>query len=114
MRLSERGTRAVRPVPWPVAHFAPSCPPPPGTTSRPPRPLAPPRASAPPCRARARPVHAHAPCTRPQAGDIVPKKKPDPAIYLLAARELRVEPGRCCVIEDSKIGLQAAKAAGMR
>lgn len=28
------------------------------------------------------------------AGDIVAKKKPDPAIYLLAAQELKVEPSR--------------------
>ena len=28
------------------------------------------------------------------AGDVVPKKKPDPAIYLLAAKELSVEPSR--------------------
>jgi len=48
------------------------------------------------------------------AGDCVPRKKPDPAIYLLAAEELGVDPARCVVIEDSKIGLLAAKAAGMR
>lgn len=48
------------------------------------------------------------------AGDIVPKKKPDPAVYLLAAKELSVDPSRCVVVEDSRIGLQAAKAAGMR
>ncbi|KAI8471357.1 MAG: HAD-like domain-containing protein [Monoraphidium minutum] len=47
------------------------------------------------------------------AGDVVPKKKPDPAIYLLAAKELGVDPARCVVVEDSRIGLQAAKAAGM-
>ncbi|WIA23378.1 hypothetical protein OEZ85_000140 [Tetradesmus obliquus] len=47
------------------------------------------------------------------AGDVVPKKKPDPAIYLLAAKELGVNPARCVVVEDSRIGLQAAKAAGM-
>ena len=28
------------------------------------------------------------------AGDCVPKKKPDPAIYLLAASELGVDPAR--------------------
>lgn len=28
------------------------------------------------------------------AGDVVPKKKPDPAIYLLAAQELGVNPAR--------------------
>lgn len=48
------------------------------------------------------------------AGDCVPKKKPDPAIYLLAAKELGVDPQRCVVIEDSRIGLLAARAAGMR
>jgi HAD superfamily hydrolase (TIGR01509 family) len=46
------------------------------------------------------------------AGDIVPKKKPDPAIYLLAAKELGVDPRQCVVVEDSGIGLRAAKAAG--
>lgn len=47
------------------------------------------------------------------AGDVVPRKKPDPAIYDLAAGELGFEPDRCVVIEDSHIGLAAAKAAGM-
>ena len=28
------------------------------------------------------------------AGDIVPRKKPDPAIYMLAAKELGVQPSR--------------------
>lgn len=46
------------------------------------------------------------------AGDVVPRKKPDPAIYLLACEELGVDPRRCAVIEDSGIGLRAAKAAG--
>lgn len=48
------------------------------------------------------------------AGDVVPKKKPAPDIYLLAAKELGVDPSRCVVIEDSHIGSQAAKAAGMK
>jgi hypothetical protein len=48
------------------------------------------------------------------AGDVVPKKKPDPAIYLLAAARLGVDPARCVVVEDSDIGLRAARAAGMR
>jgi HAD superfamily hydrolase (TIGR01509 family) len=47
------------------------------------------------------------------AGDIVAKKKPDPAIYNLAAKELALDPSRCVVIEDSNNGLRAAKAAGM-
>lgn len=48
------------------------------------------------------------------AGDMVPKKKPAPDIYLLAAERLGVNPARCVVVEDSRIGLLAAKAAGMR
>ncbi|MQM22212.1 hypothetical protein Taro_055261 [Colocasia esculenta] len=48
------------------------------------------------------------------AGDVVPKKKPDPAIYLLAASTLGVEPSSCVVVEDSAIGLSAAKSAGMK
>ncbi|XAR50280.1 Sugar-terminal-phosphatase [Bertholletia excelsa] len=48
------------------------------------------------------------------AGDVVPRKKPDPAIYTLAATTLGVEPSSCVVVEDSAIGLQAAKAAGMK
>uniref|UniRef100_A0A0E0NX83 Uncharacterized protein n=3 Tax=Oryza TaxID=4527 RepID=A0A0E0NX83_ORYRU len=48
------------------------------------------------------------------AGDVVPRKKPDPAIYLLAATTLGVDPSSCVVVEDSTIGLAAAKAAGMK
>ena len=48
------------------------------------------------------------------AGDVVPRKKPDPAIYELAASTLGVEPSSCVVVEDSAIGLAAAKAAGMK
>lgn len=48
------------------------------------------------------------------AGDVVPRKKPDPAIYTLAASELGVDPARCVVVEDSHIGVRAARSAGMR
>ena len=47
------------------------------------------------------------------AGDVVARKKPDPAIYTLAAETLGLEPGRCVVVEDSNNGLRAALAAGM-
>lgn len=47
------------------------------------------------------------------AGDMVAKKKPDPAVYNLAASDLGLNPAACVVIEDSHIGLTAAKAAGM-
>ena len=48
------------------------------------------------------------------AGDIVSRKKPDPEIYRLASERLDVRPARCVVVEDSRNGLLAAKAAGMR
>merc|ERR1719310_1904635 len=46
-------------------------------------------------------------------GDAVAAKKPAPDVYLLAAEKLGVKPAASVVIEDSGIGLQAAKAAGM-
>ncbi|HET6790743.1 MAG TPA: hexitol phosphatase HxpB, partial [Actinomycetota bacterium] len=39
--------------------------------------------------------------------------KPDPAVFLSAARRLEVLPERCLVVEDSINGVRAAKAAGM-
>jgi sugar-phosphatase len=43
-----------------------------------------------------------------------PIGKPDPACYLLAAERLGIEPAACVVFEDSRAGVLAAKAAGMR
>jgi HAD superfamily hydrolase (TIGR01509 family) len=40
--------------------------------------------------------------------------KPDPGLFLHAARTLGVHPSRCVVVEDSSFGVYAAKAAGMR
>jgi beta-phosphoglucomutase len=40
--------------------------------------------------------------------------KPDPEVFLLAARGLKVPPERCLVLEDAPVGIQAAKAGGMR
>lgn len=47
------------------------------------------------------------------AGDDVKLKKPDPSIYITAAEKLGVQSQNCLVVEDSVIGLQAAKGAGM-
>ncbi|KAL5222384.1 hypothetical protein ABZP36_027097 [Zizania latifolia] len=47
------------------------------------------------------------------AGDDVKLKKPDPSIYITAAEKLGVQSNNCLVVEDSVIGLQAAKGAGM-
>ena len=41
------------------------------------------------------------------------KKKPDPEIYLLAAKATGTEPSECLVVEDAFSGIQAAKNAGM-
>jgi HAD superfamily hydrolase (TIGR01509 family) len=41
------------------------------------------------------------------------KSKPDPEAFLLAASKLGVAPKNCLVFEDTKMGIQAATAAGM-
>lgn len=48
------------------------------------------------------------------AGDVVKRKKPDPEIYLVARERLGLRGAECVVVEDSRNGLLAAKAAGMR
>ncbi len=48
------------------------------------------------------------------AGDIVSKKKPDPEIYNLAKEHLGLRGSDGLVVEDSRNGLLAAKAAGLR
>ena len=40
--------------------------------------------------------------------------KPDPALFLHAAKVMNYPPDRCIVIEDSEVGIEAAEAAGMR
>ena len=47
-------------------------------------------------------------------GNDVSRLKPDPMIYETAAAKLGIDPTRCVVIEDSLVGLRAAKGAGMR
>jgi len=55
-----------------------------------------------------------APSMKIFAGDMVKKKKPDPEIYLMAAKELGIAPMKCVVVEDAAIGMKAGKAAGMQ
>ena len=47
-------------------------------------------------------------------GNDVKKKKPDPELFLLAAKRMGIEPANCVVIEDAPNGVQAAKAAGAK
>ena len=48
------------------------------------------------------------------SGHELSETKPSPQIYLLAAEKLRVTADDCVVIEDSPIGVKAAKSAGMK
>lgn len=48
------------------------------------------------------------------AGDDVAQKKPAPDVYLLALQGLGLPPAACLAFEDSRPGLAAAKAAGLR
>lgn len=47
-------------------------------------------------------------------GQDVVHKKPDPEIFLTAARKLALDPRRCLVVEDAVNGVAAARAAGSR
>ncbi|UXP31312.1 HAD family phosphatase [Reichenbachiella agarivorans] len=47
------------------------------------------------------------------SSDEVKQAKPNPDIFLLAAKKLGVNPTDCLVIEDSRNGILAARAAGM-
>ena len=42
------------------------------------------------------------------------KSKPDPEVFLVAARKLELSPGQCLVVEDSAAGIEAAAAGGMK
>ncbi|HZG03842.1 MAG TPA: HAD family phosphatase [Streptomyces sp.] len=44
----------------------------------------------------------------------VGRGKPEPDVFLEAARRLGVEPARCAVVEDAPPGAEAARRAGMR
>ena len=46
------------------------------------------------------------------SGDDVEKSKPDPAPYLLAAKQLSVDITKCVVIEDSLTGVESGLASG--
>jgi beta-phosphoglucomutase len=41
------------------------------------------------------------------------QSKPDPAVFLLAAKRLGLQPAECLVIEDAVAGVESARRAGM-
>jgi beta-phosphoglucomutase family hydrolase len=47
------------------------------------------------------------------SGEEVLHGKPDPAVFLVAAKRLGIVPADCVVIEDALVGIEAAKRAGM-
>ncbi len=44
----------------------------------------------------------------------IENKKPDPGIFLLAAKKIGLSPGECLVVEDAVNGVKAAKKAGAK
>lgn len=44
----------------------------------------------------------------------ITRGKPDPEIYLIAAKQLQVHPSDCIVFEDTMTGIESAKTAGMK
>lgn len=46
-------------------------------------------------------------------GEDVRNSKPDPEIFLKAAKQLKVDPKKCIVLEDSPVGVKAAYNGGM-
>ncbi len=48
------------------------------------------------------------------AADDVDRHKPDPAVYIKAAKRLNIDPGYCIVVEDAKDGIEAAINGGMK
>ncbi|MFH1752485.1 MAG: HAD family phosphatase [archaeon] len=48
------------------------------------------------------------------SGQFVEKSKPEPDIFLEAARKLEVKPEDCLVLEDAQVGVEAGFNAGMK
>jgi beta-phosphoglucomutase-like phosphatase (HAD superfamily) len=40
--------------------------------------------------------------------------KPNPDVFISAAKEIRIDPQKCVVIEDAVAGVEGAKRAGMK
>lgn len=47
-------------------------------------------------------------------GSMITHTKPDPEIFLKTAKQLKLDPAVCIVVEDAEAGVEAALSAGMR
>lgn len=47
-------------------------------------------------------------------GTMIKRTKPDPEVFLLAAKLLSIEPEKCLVVEDAEAGIEAGNAGGMK
>ncbi len=47
------------------------------------------------------------------SADDIPAPKPSPEIYFEAARRIGIDPSECAAVEDTDVGVRAAKNAGM-
>jgi beta-phosphoglucomutase len=47
-------------------------------------------------------------------GNDIPRSKPDPAVFTIAAGQLGISSEECLVVEDAEAGVEAGLAAGMR
>lgn len=48
------------------------------------------------------------------SGNDFKRSKPDPEIFIVASKLLGVSPKNCVVVEDARVGIEAAKNAGMK
>lgn len=46
------------------------------------------------------------------SGHEMPRSKPHPDVYLVAAAHLQIDPARCLMVEDTAVGITAGVAAG--
>ena len=47
-------------------------------------------------------------------GHQIENSKPDPEVFLLAAKKIGITPARCLVVEDAVAGIESARRAGMK
>lgn len=53
-------------------------------------------------------------CDAVASGKDITRSKPDPEVFLVAAKKLNIQPEHCLVVEDADAGIAAGHAGGMR